>query len=52
MKEVNYIIQNVSHRSLIIMDELGRGRCFNISLKVHSLMKKKLIGITVDTTVI
>ncbi|XP_061165050.1 mutS protein homolog 4-like [Saccostrea echinata] len=25
MKEVNYIIQNVSHRSLIIMDELGRG---------------------------
>ncbi|XP_056009857.1 mutS protein homolog 4-like isoform X2 [Ostrea edulis] len=25
MKEVNYIIQNVGHRSLIIMDELGRG---------------------------
>uniref|UniRef100_K1PAT4 MutS-like protein 4 n=1 Tax=Magallana gigas TaxID=29159 RepID=K1PAT4_MAGGI len=25
MKEVNYIIQNISHRSLIIMDELGRG---------------------------
>ncbi|XP_022321107.2 mutS protein homolog 4-like isoform X2 [Crassostrea virginica] len=27
MKEVNYIIQNVGHKSLIIMDELGRGTC-------------------------
>lgn len=31
MKEVNYIIQNVSHKSLIIMDELGRGMCIIIN---------------------
>ena len=26
MKEINYIVQNVSPTSLIIIDELGRGK--------------------------
>jgi DNA mismatch repair protein MSH4 len=44
MKEMSYILQNVSNESLIIIDELGRGTCLTEGLSLCVAICEQLVN--------